>query len=188
MASQVAPLLSPTEFSLTFPVLNDLWSASCAQECGTLYLQKNFDPSDRGLSISQGINGVSQLRDQQNTNLTFAATVIIHSTWSMVYSNSLIKSLTRSEPTGQDHWDFPLDSCHNSGIVHLIEQIVLNISDWEGCPQPELALVSERTLMNLHVLFEHVWLIAGKEGEEEARRAFPVLQRWVESSDARNAI
>lgn len=188
MALQVAPLLSPTEFSLTFPVSNDLWSASCAEEWRALYLQKNFDASERGLTISQGINGVSQLRCQQNIDLTFAATVIIHSTWCMVYSNSLLQSLTRSQPTGQHHWGFSLDSYHNSGIVRLIEQVVLSISDCEGCLRPQLALVSERTLMDLHVSFEHLRLFAGKEGEEEARQAYPVLQRWAESSDARKAI
>ncbi|KAJ9604709.1 hypothetical protein H2200_010823 [Cladophialophora chaetospira] len=188
MACQVAPLLSPTEFSLSFPVYKDLWGASSAEEWKMLHLQNTFPDVDKGINISQGINCVSQLKDQQNIDLTFAATLVIHSTWSLVYSNSLLNALTRPQSSGQTNQESPLDTRHNSGIVHLIEEILLNLSDWEGNLRPELVLVSERTLLNLHVSFEHVQLFAGKEGEEEARRAFPILQQWVESSDARKAV
>ena len=188
MACQVAPLLAPTELSLSFPASKELWSASSAQEWRTLYLDNDRTLVDKGLSISQGINSVSQLRDQQNIDLTFAATLVIHSTWAIVYSNSLLNSLTRPQTFGQNHLETPSDSCQNSGTVHLMEQILINLSDWEGSLQPELALVSERTLLNLHLSFEQVQVFAGREGEEEARRAFPVLQRWAESSDARKAI
>ena len=188
MACQVAPLLSPTEFSLEFPASRDMWSASSAEEWRALHLQSNLAPSGKGLSISQGISSVFQLKDQQNKDLTFAATLVIHSTWSIAYSNSLLNSLTRPQPFGQKDQASPLDNYQNSSVVRLIEQVLLNLSDWEGSLQPELILVSERTLLSLHVSFEHVQLFAGKEGEEEARRAFPILQQWVESSDARKAV
>ncbi len=188
MACQVAPLLSPTEFSLEFPASRNLWNASSAEEWRALHLQSNFAPSGKGLSISQGISSVSQLKDQQNKDLTFAATLVIHSAWSIVYSNSLLNTLTRPQVFGQKDQVSPFDNYQNSSVVRLIEQILLNLSDWDGNLQPESVLVSERTLLNLHVSFEQVQLFAGKEGEEEARRAFPILQQWVESSDARKAV
>lgn len=188
MACQVAPLLSPAEFSLGFPASKALWGASNAQEWRILYLQQNLSASDKGLNISQGINSVSLLRDQSNIDLLYAATLVIHNTWALVYSNSLLNSLTRPPSFAQDHNSSAVCSPQNSNIVHLIEQILLNITDWEGSLPPEMALISERTLLNLHVSFEQVQLFAGKEGEEEARRVFPILQQWVESSDARKAL
>lgn len=188
MACQVAPLLSPAEFSLGFPASQALWGASNAQEWRILYLQNNLPASEKGLNISQGINSVSLLRDQSNIDLSFTATLVIHSTWALVYSNSLLNSLTRAPSFAQDHNNSAIGTPQNSNIAHLIEQILLNITDWKGSLPPEMALISERTLLNLHVSFEHVQLFAGKEGEEESRRAFPILQQWVESSDARKAL
>jgi hypothetical protein len=42
--------------------------------------------------------------------------------------------------------------------------------------------------MHLHASLEDVQLLAGREGEEEARRVFPTLTAWVESTDAREAL
>jgi len=42
--------------------------------------------------------------------------------------------------------------------------------------------------MNLHVSLDDLQLFAGKEGEEQARRVYPILQQWSESSEARQAL
>lgn len=43
-------------------------------------------------------------------------------------------------------------------------------------------------MMNLHVSMDDLQLFAGKEGEEQARRVYPILQQWTESEDARRAV
>jgi hypothetical protein len=40
----------------------------------------------------------------------------------------------------------------------------------------------------LHVSFEDVQLFAGKEGDEEARRAYPLLKQWAETRESRQAV
>jgi hypothetical protein len=42
--------------------------------------------------------------------------------------------------------------------------------------------------MNLHVSLEDVQLLAGKAGEKEARRVWPLLITWAQSQDSRQAI
>ena len=54
--------------------------------------------------------------------------------------------------------------------------------------QPEAVLVYEQSLMNLHVSFEDVQLFAGKEGEDEARRVYPLLTQWAGSRESRQAV
>jgi len=42
--------------------------------------------------------------------------------------------------------------------------------------------------MNMHVSLHDLQLFVGKEGDIQARRTWPVIQRWAESQDARRAI
>lgn len=42
--------------------------------------------------------------------------------------------------------------------------------------------------MHLYVSVEDAQLLAGKEGEEESRRIFPIMSTWVKSPDARQAL
>ena len=44
------------------------------------------------------------------------------------------------------------------------------LADWIDHFRPEMALILERTMLNMHMSFEQVQLFAGKEGEGEARR------------------
>ncbi|EXJ86105.1 hypothetical protein A1O1_06474 [Capronia coronata CBS 617.96] len=188
MARAVAPLLSPAEISLGFPASKQLWSAGCAREWRILCLDHNLACPDKSLSISRGLNNLSQLRDQQNIDLCFAAIIVIYSTWAVVHSHLQLNALTRSPTSTPRHNGSFINSSQNPGVVHFIEQILLVLSDWNESFRPTMALVSERTLLGLHVSFEQVQLFAGKEGEDEARRAFPMLQQWADSSDARKAV
>ena len=43
-------------------------------------------------------------------------------------------------------------------------------------------------MMNLHVSFEELQLFAGKEGNEEAERVYPLLKTWFENRKARQAV
>lgn len=42
--------------------------------------------------------------------------------------------------------------------------------------------------MNLHLSFEEIQLFAGKEGNEEAHRAYPLLKQWFETVKSRKAM
>jgi hypothetical protein len=49
-------------------------------------------------------------------------------------------------------------------------------------------LIYERELMSLYVSLEDVQLLAGKYGEDEARRILPTLSLWAQDQDSRQAI
>ena len=52
----------------------------------------------------------------------------------------------------------------------------------------QLPLSHEHLLLNIFVSFEELSLFSGKEGTQEARRAFPLLRQWAKSRDSRQAV
>lgn len=181
--------MSAAELSLGFPASRELWTASTADEWRTLYLQQETTDPDWVLSISQSISCVSQLKCQSHIDLAFAASLVTYSTWALAHCDFQLNSLTVGTSSLSNSRQASFNkTTFNPGVSHLIEETLLLLSDLEGTLRPELNLVAQRTLLNLHVPFETVQLFAGKEGEEEARRAYPTLQRWVNSRDARKAI
>jgi len=49
-------------------------------------------------------------------------------------------------------------------------------------------MLEELFLMNLHVSFEELQLFAGKEGNEEAQRVYPLLKQWFDNEKSRRAM
>lgn len=49
-------------------------------------------------------------------------------------------------------------------------------------------IIHEHLLLNVHVSFEELSLFAGKEGGQDARRVLPLLKKWAESRDSRQAV
>ncbi|TVY86961.1 Early growth response protein 1-B [Lachnellula willkommii] len=57
-----------------------------------------------------------------------------------------------------------------------------------GGMSQEAVVLQELYLMNLHVSFEELQLFAGKEGNEEAQRVYPLLKQWFGNRKSREAI
>lgn len=49
-------------------------------------------------------------------------------------------------------------------------------------------MMKELFMMNLHVSFDELQLFAGKEGNEEAQRVYPLLKTWFENRKSRQAV
>ena len=189
MALQIPLLLSPAEITLDLPASKDLWCSSTAEAWRNAYLRNaGASTPEKSLSISQSISHVSMIRDQPGIDVPLSAMIAVHSVWSAVWSdlhfNALVTAHTPSHTASEilvvsNSWD--------SGLLQLLARFHLVFSDWNEF-RPQMALVLERILLNMHISFEQVQLLAGKEGEEEARRVLPLLQRWSATSDARRAV
>jgi len=64
----------------------------------------------------------------------------------------------------------------------------MNAKEWHVDLKPAVWLLHEQCSMHLCVSLEDVQLLAGKEGEEECRRIFPVLNTWAKTPEARQAL
>ncbi|KIX00398.1 uncharacterized protein Z518_10537 [Rhinocladiella mackenziei CBS 650.93] len=188
IALQVPPLLSPTEITLELPCSRELWCANNAQEWRSLYLRQGNSVQDRGLSVSQCISSVSQLRHQPNLDIAYSTTVVVYSSWALVWNHAQLNSLIRSQPQHQALSEVSMSSSRDRGLPRLLEQLRITFADWNELFPPEMSLVLERTLLDLYISFEQIRLFAGREGEEKARRAWSVLRQWASSSCARKAV
>ena len=190
MVLQAPPLLSPPELTLDLPASRDLWCANSAEAWRDNYLLSGHGTDgERGLSIAQSISHVSQIRDQRGIDTALSALIAVYCTWTAVWNQLQLYALFRATTSSQSSADILVASrSSENDLSPLLERFRMILGDWSDHFQPEMALVLERTMLNMHLSFEQVQLFAGKEGEAEARRVFPILQQWSTSIDARKAI
>jgi hypothetical protein len=87
------------------------------------------------------------------------------------------------------HWNGALISTSwHQELCQLLDHFRLTVSGWEGGMSEETLILQDLFMMNLHVSFEELQLFAGKEGNEEAQRVYPLLQQWFDSKRSRQAV
>ena len=64
----------------------------------------------------------------------------------------------------------------------------MNTKEWHVDLKPAVWLLHEQCSMHLCVSLEDVQLLAGKHGEEECCRIFPILKLWAKTPEARQAL
>jgi hypothetical protein len=166
-----------------------LWNAVSAYEWRILYLEIYKQPQEKAMSVAGSIGNITQVRESRQLDPAFSALIVIYCIWSAVWNHSQLNLLARPQTstdggssilTASGSWD--------AGLPQLLEQLRMVVFDWAEALLPQMVIVFERTLLNLHLSFEQVQLFAGKEGEDEARRAYPLLRQWAATADARKAV
>lgn len=189
MALQKPPLVSPSEMTLELPAARELWCAESAQAWRAVYLQFGSGQTEKGLSIAQSVSHISQIRHQDYLDRPLSAMIAVYCTCSAVWNQSQLNSIMNPPHQSASSFDALLGSnSWDGGLLKMLDQFPLVFSDWDNLFQAEISLVLQRILLSLHVSFDQVQLFAGKEGEDEARRAFPLLRHWSTTSDARKAV
>jgi hypothetical protein len=189
MSLIVKPLISHAELSADLPFSKDLWFAKTATEWKNIYLTRCADMDDRLPSIRACIDDASPIfKYQLIVDVQMTLVVILSSIWSLIWQYREMKTTAKyHKKDGLHNSALTANSLHHE-ISHLMQHLTLNITEWDGTMMPAATLLHELCLIYLHVSLEDVQLLAGKEGEEEARKAFPVLSAWAESSECRQAI
>lgn len=189
IAQHKPPLVSPAELTQELPASRDLWCAATPQAWRHAYLSHSNAMSTKGFPISQSISHVSQIRPLEHLDRPLSALIAVYCTCSAVWNHSQLHLLVNPQPPNLSGTGVLLASgAWDSGLPKLLDQLRLIFSDWDDIFVSEITLVFERILLSLHVSFDQVQLFAGKEGEDEARRAFPLLRHWSTTSDARKAV
>lgn len=189
MSLLVPPLISYAEMSLDFPAPRALWEAKTAEEWRDLHLAIYAGSSDRGPSLVQAIYNFSVLEDcKHRVDLDFTIRIVLFGFWSLVWDHRQMSSAVKSQ-TSIKFWNGPLiSSSWHRELCQLLERFRVIISEWDITLPRESKMLLELLSMNLHVSFEELQLLAGKEGEDEARRAYPSLKQWVEGQGSREAV
>jgi hypothetical protein len=187
MSLLVPPLISYAEISVELPQSRALWLAKNAQDWKSLCLAKGS--GDRLPHLAQCIHDVTPLSKIQGlVDLQMSILIILYGIWSLIWEYRQLNSVAKLQ-SAEHRWNGALmSSSWHQELCQLLYHFRMHASEWEGGMKPEAILIHERSLMNLYVSFEDVQLFAGKEGDEEARRAYPLLKQWAETRESRQAV
>ncbi|KIW99953.1 uncharacterized protein Z518_10881 [Rhinocladiella mackenziei CBS 650.93] len=183
------PLISYSELSADLPYSRDLWLAKTAGDWKSLYLAKRDQIDDRLPSIRHCIDDTSVIfRFGHVVDVQMTLALVLSSIWALIWQYRQMKETLNVNNKGDSRINGMTANSLYQETTRLIQHLRLNATEWEGSMTPPSTLLRELCLMHLHVSLEDVQLLAGKEGEEEARKVFPLLKVWAESAESRQAL
>ena len=189
MSLLVPPLVSYAELSVELPESRALWVAKNAYHWKALYLAKLSVSADRLPHLAQCIYDITPLsKIQDRVDLQMSVLIILHGIWALIWEYRQLNSVAKLQPAEHRRNGALMSSSWHQELCQILYDFRMHASELENGMRPEAVLVQERSLMNLHVSFEDVQLFAGKEGEEEARRVYPLLRQWAETRESRQAV
>lgn len=188
----VPPLISYAEVSLDMPAVQDLWTAQTASEWKTTYLRISPLLEERPPSLPRCIHDTRSLsRLQSAIDIRLSTLIVLYGISTLIWEYRQLTSVVKLHPP-TTQWNSALIT---ASLHQELCQILTNIhmtasSEWHPqSPIPIAAtLAYERSLLNLHVSFEDLQFFAGKDGDYEARRVYPLLKQWTQSPESRQAV
>lgn len=189
VAFQTPPLLSYAEITLDLPAPAVLWRARTAEEWREQY---HFHQ----LANAQIPSFVSSMSDAQTMgsvrhkiDLELTLYLVLMSHWCLARDFTQLSSANKAQASTDLQWaGSSLASSRCQELRRLMDSFYVAIEDWRVFVPKEVHMVSQLLRMNLCVTFEELQLLAGKEGDEEARRVYPALKEWYRSAECRQAM
>lgn len=177
------PLITYSEVVLPIPDSQQLWSVTNASDWKYLYLSQMPATPDRLPSLHDCMMDITNVPKYGHLlNERFMIMGIIGNIWRKVWEYrqdcTLIKS--KQQPSS------------NSVVKENdVLQLIRNIRFGEDLSKPNnitSLLFLEIVTMHVHTSLDDVQLFTGLEGVDEARRIYPELVTWSQTSSARQAI
>ncbi|KAI0482199.1 hypothetical protein GGR56DRAFT_618982 [Xylariaceae sp. FL0804] len=192
MTTLSSPIMSYAELTLPLPESKELWFARSATEWKQQYLQLAAGHSQRPPCLGDLIWDVNLLTaNKRRLDTQFANSIYLHAFWNLIFEWRQLCAVHRSNtfssssyPTGPN---LILNSRHGE-LCKALSSFQVVTTDPSAALSAQESLLLNLILMNLHVSMNDLQLFAGKEGEDQARRVYPILQQWSESSEARQAL
>lgn len=189
MSLLTRPLISYAEVSLELPWSLELWRATSARIWREIYLKKAPVLSARLPSLMNCVHDIQPLSKVRDCiDLQFSTSIILHAIWSLVAEYRQLDFVLKVQ-SAERHWNGALISTSwHQELCQLLDHFRLTVSGWESGMTEETLILQDLFMMNLHVSFEELQLFAGKEGNEEAQRVYPLLKQWFDSKRSRQAV
>lgn len=190
MTTLTNPAISYAELTLPLPASGDLWFARTAEEWKMLYLERNASEAKRAPSVGDLLHDINLLTaNRHRLDVQLALSIFLHAFWALIleYRSLSAAHRSRSYTRGSFGGSALLLSPRHQHLVQDLHTFQTLTSEWPEMTAQE-RVVLNLLMMNLHVSLDDLQLFAGKEGEDQARRIYPVLQQWAESTDSRSAI
>ncbi|PHH69008.1 hypothetical protein CDD82_130 [Ophiocordyceps australis] len=190
MTTLTNPCISYSELTLPLPEARELWLAKDAAEWKERYLERNRGQMQRPPSVGDILRDVHLLgKNYMRLDIQYSMSIFLHGFWTLILEYRQLSSVQRTrsymDSAGNSHADL-LKTRHDE-LVKDLDQFELAIGRWQDMSARE-HLVLNLLMLNLHVSLDDLQLFSGKEGEDQARRIYPVLQRWAATPESRAAV
>ncbi|RMZ77474.1 hypothetical protein DV738_g4398, partial [Chaetothyriales sp. CBS 135597] len=190
MSLLAPPLVSYAEVATSLPCHRSMWLAKTAKEWKQAYLSQVGDGTIQPPSIRSCMDDSTPIFEHQRiVDVETSLLLVNAAVWPLIWQFREMKSVSKFRTSSRDlrHGSSTMNSRFHE-VTQLLDHIQLSSSEWLGQMEPAVWLLQEQCLMHLYASLEDVQVLAGREGEEEARRIFPTLTAWVDSTEARQAL
>lgn len=183
------PLMSPAELTISPPSSPDLWNARTASEWRDRFMPRHDAFVAKWPSLRDCVDDVSLISTVQDVvDVQFCIQIILCGMWSFAWHYRQLAAASKSSlsSNGQQRNSVLTLNLIQQETAHRLEHFSVCASEWDDLlPGPRI--LYQRQLMSLYVSLEDLQLLAGKAGEDEARKAYPLLSQWAQDRDSRQA-
>ncbi|KAK3310107.1 uncharacterized protein B0T15DRAFT_24611 [Chaetomium strumarium] len=192
------PSMSYAELTLPLPCSKELWFARSAEEFKIRYLESGTHGGGKRLptlgDLFRNINALSE--NHHRLDVQFGVSIYLHGFWSQiweyrqlssVYSPSSFTTPTADNNTTPTAMAILLDH-RRTDLQSQLKSFQAVAQGWHEMLSARESMLLHLLLLNLHVSIVDLQLFLGKEGEDQARRVYPALQRWAATPEARQAL
>ncbi|KAG8665827.1 hypothetical protein FPOAC1_010628 [Fusarium poae] len=190
MTALTNPVMSYAELTLPLPASKELWYAKTARDWKHAYLRREDGHVKRAPSVGDLFRNLNLLAENRHRlDVQLSAAIYLQAYWLLILeyrnlcSSYRIRSYTQ-DPYGNTN---SLLDARRHQLLQDLQTFKITTMNWPEITAQERLLLNQ-LMMALHISTDDLQLFAGKEGDEQAHRAFHVLQQWVESVDSRAAI
>lgn len=191
MTTLASPTMSYAELTLPLPEAKELWFAKSATEWKQEYLTRSARQTKRPPCLGDLLRDIDLLGDNlRRLDTQYAISIYLHAFWNLIFEWRQLSAVYRSSPFQNNHQagSNPILNSRYQELCNTLLRFQIVTANWHASFSAQEALLLNLVLMNLHVSLDDLQLFAGKEGEDQARRVYPILQQWSESPEARKAL
>ncbi|GAM87647.1 hypothetical protein ANO11243_056740 [Dothideomycetidae sp. 11243] len=196
----INPVISHADLTLPLPWPSSLWAADSATGWKAAFLAEvnPAAPPPSMLALLQDMD--LYMARRCSFDRASATNALFNAAWRMVWEYRQQYSVTAAAPNQWNNGTLLLLS-RLEELKRLLECLRLGIERSHDVQSPESApdtgpisnraemlLLFELLSMHLHMSLEDMHIFAGVEGHEEARRVYPSLRDWANTSSSRQAI
>ncbi|KAH9211692.1 hypothetical protein DL95DRAFT_437099 [Leptodontidium sp. 2 PMI_412] len=181
--------ISYSELSLPLPQARKLWFAKSSQEWKDIYLKLEGTSQSRPpclpdlLADPRASKGLSPTYDIHLSQIS-----VLYAVSSMIRRYRQDKSVFSAKGHSDTRVNVLSDEAQLQQILHILTEIKSNYETEEHPYSTELNLIHGLLTMHLFAPFDQMESAAGREGQIEAQRTYPILKQWTQTDHARQAV
>ena len=190
MMNNVNPLMSYSEMRVPFPESIELWRASSAEDWKHQYFKQSHIKSQPRLTLAEAIRVILSEGDRQEAGFDPASTLyVLYGLWGLVWEHQqLQETFNLGDLHEAPNWMLPSRREMLIKVLKPLRNTWPSSAESHTTESAESTLVLEYLCMALHAPLQCLQAFAGRDGEREARRIYPVLQEWTQTREARQAL